>query len=362
MSQALVLFRDRFDPLTKSALEFARAAMLRLGADVVFAPTLEGEAPIGERAAMLELMIRKENTYGFSLDFFEAKGGGRYGLFDTLAHIRLLHPDAKIYYPVSAEDLLALGADNLVRLSTLCTVLYVSGPGDNASDTLLEHCHAKRFTHGKVGDVQASEVRKLHNLDIPLYLRDYVEEKQLYYMARIAKYIGPKRLAHSQSVASLALAIAMRSKVERGEKAYIAGLLHDLAKNVSEQTARRILQKASPEYAGYPAWTLHQFVAPYLIKDEFGIDDPALFDAIAYHATGKAHMTPLGKIIYAADKIEPTRGFDSHDLISACFKNYYVGFLTVLEANRDFLLSKGYRVDNPLTQACFDIYLGEPQS
>ena len=34
---------------------------------------------------------------------------------------------------------------------------------------------------------------------------------------------------------------------------------------------------------------------------------------------------------------------------------------TVLAANKEYLASKGYVVDNPLTKQCFDLYLGEEE-
>lgn len=70
-------------------------------------------------------------------------------------------------------------------------------------------------------------------------------------------------------------------------------------------------------------------------------------------------MPPLSKIIYSSDKIEPTRGYDSSKLINACYKNYYTGFLEVFKANMEFLAEGGYRIDNPLTQKCYELYLGD---
>ena len=123
----------------------------------------------------------------------------------------------------------------------------------------------------------------------------------------------------------------------------------------------QIMQERYPEYLSYPEWTYHQFTGAFLAETIFGIKDPAILDAISCHATGKAHMSPLAKTIYATDKIEPLRGFDSRKLIQSCLKNYYVGFMTVLAANKEYLASKGYVVDNPLTKQCFDLYLGEEE-
>ena len=40
-------------------------------------------------------------------------------------------------------------------------------------------------------------------------------------------------------------------------------------------------------------------------------------------------------------------------------KNYYLGFTDVLRANKEYLLSKGNDLDNPLTASCMNQYLGE---
>ena len=358
MSGATVLLRAGFDPIGRGHLEFARAASLRLGADVVFSPIYEGVESMNVRAEMLALMIKKENTYGFSLDYFEAKGRGNSSILDTLRHIALIRRGQKIYLPLSGEDFARLGRDVLRQITPLATILYVPGVGDQVDDALLLETRAVRFPYGRIGPNYEDALRNLRRADLPSYIRETIENKGLYYIAKLGHHMSTKRLLHSISVANLAYYIALGSKSDMTEKAYIAGLIHDIAKHLSPAEAKAMIDKYVPEAGGYPEWTYHQFLAPIVAKDVFGIDDFDITTGIAYHATGKAHMTPLAKIIYSADKIEPTRGFDSSSLIAACLKNYYVGFLDVLAANREYLLSKGYKIDNPLTQACFEIYLG----
>ena len=111
------------------------------------------------------------------------------------------------------------------------------------------------------------------------------------------------------------------------------------------------------EYASFPPYCLHQFVGEYLARERFGIENHLVLDAIKFHCTGKPHMPPLSKIVFSADKIEPTRGYDSSALIKKCKTNYYFGFLEVLKANREFIEKHGSGEDNPLTQACYRLYL-----
>ena len=61
----------------------------------------------------------------------------------------------------------------------------------------------------------------------------------------------------------------------------------------------------------------------------------------------------LEKLVFVSDKIEPTRPYDSSDLIKAMYDDFDKGFITVLKANRDFLISKDKMVDNRFTADCF---------
>ena len=50
-----------------------------------------------------------------------------------------------------------------------------------------------------------------------------------------------------------------------------------------------------------------------MVKDELGIYDEDILNAIRQHTVGSEYMTPLAQIIYMADYIEPARSFDGVD-------------------------------------------------
>ena len=106
-----------------------------------------------------------------------------------------------------------------------------------------------------------------------------------------------------------------------------------------------------------PPFSYHQFVGAYLAKKDFNIDDESILNAIKYHATGNDNMDQTAKIVYAADKIEPGRKFDSTDLINAMLKDVDEGFKIVLKANKEFLETHRGDINNPLTCKCFNKYL-----
>ena len=109
-----------------------------------------------------------------------------------------------------------------------------------------------------------------------------------------------------------------------------------------------------------PDWSWHQFVGaiyaiklfPYISKD--------CYKAILTHSTGDSNMSTMQKVIYAADKIEPTRGYDSSIMISACLKDYNDGFLLTLKTNLEFIKEKnGFSSNNLFTNRCITYYLSK---
>lgn len=122
--------------------------------------------------------------------------------------------------------------------------------------------------------------------------------------------LKPKRFKHSLGVSDTAVFLAHRFGVDE-EKAKIAGLLHDCAREfpnedmIAEAEKRNIaigpVEKAMP-------LLLHAYIGAIRIKEIYQVDDAEISQAIWRHTVGGANMTPLDKIIWYADMIEPNRG------------------------------------------------------
>jgi len=364
--ESLIIYGGSFDPIHNGHLRIAHAASMMLNADVVFVPAKSPrwktpETTAQQRLDMLTLAIRKEGSPAFSIDLFEMRSQSEENYtIDLVRHMALTHKNTKLYLLIGADQVNSFDKwKDPDKICALATPLYVSRPGVELNDALLSKYKMVRLPYDGSGPVSSTKVRNLQDVDIPLVVRDYIESNNLYYIKKLGTLISHRRLLHSISVANLAVSIAAKNKVQDYRRAYIAGLLHDIGKELDKETTAKIMGERYPQYLSFPAWTHHQFVGAFLAETVFGIKDKGILDAIACHATGKAHMEPLSKILYASDKIEPTRGFDSRKLMNACFRNYYVGFMAVLRANKEYLESKGYEVDNSLTQECFDLYLGD---
>ena len=169
-----------------------------------------------------------------------------------------------------------------------------------------------------------------------------------------------KRVAHSISVAELSYRIALSNHLEEPFLYYLAGLFHDLAKGLNKEELMKYMNQYYKEYLDLPLFSFHQFVGAKLTKEYFGINNETILDAIMFHCTGKDNMSSMAMIIYAADKTDPLRGYDSSKMIESMMNNYFDGFKYVLNENRLFLINKTHdlsSIENRLSKACFEYYL-----
>lgn len=118
------------------------------------------------------------------------------------------------------------------------------------------------------------------------------------------------RYTHTLGVAETAKELATKYDAD-AEKAYLAGLLHDCAKELPLEKMLEIANKHIQEVDEITKTStalMHGVAGAYLARELFDADDE-IFDAIYYHTTGKANMSLLTKIVYIADFIEPGRNF-----------------------------------------------------
>ncbi len=123
--------------------------------------------------------------------------------------------------------------------------------------------------------------------------------------------LSEARFAHALRVAELARKLAPRVGVDPG-KAYLAGLLHDLAKELPEEELLRLAPPENEVERVHPL-VLHGR-AGRVLAERLGVHDPEVLAAIEGHVVGVPPDFPLGMLIYVADLAEPGRGFNQ-DLI-----------------------------------------------
>lgn len=129
--------------------------------------------------------------------------------------------------------------------------------------------------------------------------------------ALLKERLDEYRYIHSLGVADAARELA-KIYGEDEDKAYFAGLLHDITKNTSKEEQLQIIENGgiilnSEEKNNPKLW--HAISGSIYVRDELKITDEKIISAVRYHTTGKSSMTVFEKIIYIADFISAERSF-----------------------------------------------------
>ncbi len=99
------------------------------------------------------------------------------------------------------------------------------------------------------------------------------------------------------------------------QKAGLAGLLHDYAKERSDDEFKQVIKSKNldPDLLNYNNAIWHGIVGAEIVKDELGIADEDVLNAIRRHTVGSTNMTQVDKCVFVADFIEPERDFPGID-------------------------------------------------
>ena len=129
-------------------------------------------------------------------------------------------------------------------------------------------------------------------------------------LAWLENNVPPKRIQHILGVERMAIELAEHYQLDV-DAAARAGLMHDLAKYFKPQ---RLLELAKAE--GLPIdevdiaapHLLHADVSAIVARQEFGVTDPEILQAIADHTLGRPGMGAMSCIVFLADTLEAGRG------------------------------------------------------
>ena len=160
----------------------------------------------------------------------------------------------------------------------------------------------------------------------------------------IKERLSAKRFDHSKGVAKCAEKLADCYKADR-TGAYIAGLLHDCAKELPLEEMISLTKGVDLEPMVFESKNLlHGPAGAVLAKKHFDITDD-IFDACFYHTVGKENMTLLTKIIFLADMIEPSRNFEGvEEIRKLAFEDVDRAVVLAIDTTLKFLVKKGAKI------------------
>lgn len=153
----------------------------------------------------------------------------------------------------------------------------------------------------------------------PLRVRGLMIEKNVYREKIAFALLKPKRIKHVTCMTQLAEELAKAHQVDQN-LATIAGMFHDCTKRLESAENRMVMEKYYPQYLTRNAATYHQYTGAIYLKYTLGYENEEVFNAIRHHVDGDDHQ-PLSLIIYLADKLDPSRDYDSSELIALAKKD-----------------------------------------
>ena len=325
------------------------------------------------RLRMLDNALNEEDGI-FSSDV-ELKRGGKSYTVDTIAHFKGQYRGAEIFFIVGGDML-----ENFPqwrepkRILSMAKLVAVSRP-----DKLRDMKELAKSIEAEFGgtvivsefngpDISSTEVRRrmffaepvddLVSLETEHYMYKcalYMPEEIVSIRSRLASVIRRKRLNHTMLTACEAVKLAHLYGADT-QKARLAAILHDCIKLPNKELLEYCAQHCydiTEEERRNP-YLIHARLGAVIAMEEYGVKDPEVLQAIKNHTLGRVGMSLLDKIIYVADKIEPSREFDGvEEMRKAAYDDINLGMLMVMEHSARYTEASG-RAVNPATQSVMD--------
>ncbi len=169
-------------------------------------------------------------------------------------------------------------------------------------------------------------------------IQRYLIEYDIYLEQIVDACCNAHRAMHSKSVALLCKEIAHSHQLDE-KLAWRMGMLHDITKKWDDESGRNLLAIYNPDKLTQNAKIWHSYTASIWIKQNIGITNPILLNAIYHHTLGDSDE-PFAMILYIADKTDPFRGYDSSYEIELAKRDLKKGFNLVKEESKRYLLEK----------------------
>ncbi len=343
---------------------------------------MEQGSPDGE--VRMELCRRAfADIPGAVVSDMELRREGKSYSIDTVHELRERHPDDRLFLVIGTDMLLEFRTwFKYEELLELCTLVVLSREIDDAK-AISDFRDELKKTNGADIIVIPHEPLPMSSTDIRERLRlglgsdllpedvySYIIRERLYdaepelcwLRSKIIPRLKPRRVAHSAGVESEAVCLAVRWG-EDPEKAAVAGVLHDMTKNLSHENQLQLCEKYgivldSAELSNPKL--IHAHTGAWQAKEEFGVSED-IAQAIRWHTTGKPDMTLLEKIIYIADFIEPNRDYEGvEELRQLAYDDIDKAMALGLKQSLEFIRAAGIEPFRDTVEA-YEFYTGKEE-
>ncbi len=328
------IYGGAFNPVHKGHVKLAEEIKAKAHLDkIIIIPSgLSPHKSSGEllesdhRMKLCQLAFQGED---YIISDLEIKREGKSYTVDTVRELSRTYPEDELFLIMGSDMLLSFHKWYLYEeILSYVTICATTRQGDITVDELKNYCDEVLRKEALIIDFEpfecsSTKVRNALSMGedaasmVPDEVLAYIKENSLYtdgytpIRQLLRKKLDDYRLIHSLNVADSARALAQLYGADE-EKAYFAGLTHDIMKNASKQQQLDIIEKGGinltlAEKNNPKLW--HGIAGECYLRTEMGITDPEILGSVRYHTTGKAGMSLMEKIIYVADYISAERNY-----------------------------------------------------
>ena len=288
-----------------------------------------------DRLKMCELLFSEDC---FEVSDLEIKREGKSYTVDTVGELKKIYPDDELFLIIGSDMLLTFHEwrkpEEILTMVTLCVATRENGISPEAlsayaKETLKLSDSDYILSRMSPMECSSTDVREMvkNKENLSSVLTDevvaHIEKFDLYsaeypeYKALLREMLDDYRYIHSLGVAESARELAEIYNYD-SDRAYKAGLLHDIMKNATKDYQLQIMEKggiilSQAEKNNPKLW--HAMAGECYLREEMGITDEELLGAVRYHTTGKEGMNLLQKIVYIADYISKERDYPDVDVM-----------------------------------------------
>ena len=389
------LFGGSFDPIHKGHVSMALrlAEVLELDG-VLLMPTFvpphkikENMASAEHRLAMCRLVADEYPL--LQVSDMEIQRGGASFTVDTLSALCDAYPDTQWHLLVGADMFTTLRTwyrfSEIAAMAVLCTIAR-----DGTDLIKLNKCAEELTADGircfvepcPVEPYSSTQVRERISIGESIAdmvgeaVEQYILANGLYqqadgmkrqtadeqYIEIIRQRLSEYRFRHSMCVAQEAKRLALLYGVDP-DKAYTAGILHDIMKDTDKATLLQVLadydvtlddvEKVSPML-----W--HARGGEVFLRHILKVTDEEILSAVRYHTTGRAGMSRLEQVVFTADFTSADRNYPDVDVMRSLADRSLVEAMRYgIEYTIQDLQSKGATVHPDTLELYREIVLSE---
>ena len=275
----------------------------------------------------LEMCRLAFNDKRFEVSSIELDRGSKSYTVETLRELKKIYPDDELYFIIGSDMLETLTGwylwEEILSLAYICAASRKEGFVPDLSPFSDEQKNRIILLDIPPYEVSSTEIRGIiargeNNSELlSPDVADYIIRKGLYddglseYRRLITDMLDGYRLHHSECVSECAAVLAEKYGADI-EKARLAGLLHDVTKNIADEEQLAMIEKSGEFLSSVELINpkvLHQISGAAFLKGNGIVSDEEILGAVRWHTTGRSGMTLLEKIVYVADFISADRDY-----------------------------------------------------